>query len=239
MKQRVVGKQENCSDCMVCGLENKFGLQASFFELESGEVVAIFRPQEQHQSYPGRLHGRMAAAVLDETIGRAVMIKNRGVWGVTAELSLRYLLPVPLEGELRAVGRITRDTRRLFECTGEILLPNGDVAVSAFGKLGQVDSEDLRSRSTHLPKMPRAYADHQLHRGCGGHQGHPGPSRPLGHSLQASRKGPYSALMPSCRDGYGPTHRRQCPFWRSRLPLGGLHNFITLGNSARRGGLCG
>jgi uncharacterized protein (TIGR00369 family) len=134
MKQRVVGKQENCSDCMVCGLENEFGLKASFFELENGEVVAIFRPRDQHQSYPGRMHGGMAAAVLDEAIGRAVMIKNRGVWGVTVELNVQYRQPIPLHGELRAVGRITRDRSRLFEGTGEIYLPNGDVAVTAFAK---------------------------------------------------------------------------------------------------------
>ena len=76
----------------------------------------------------------MAAAVLDETIGRAVMIKNRGVWGVTVELNLRYLKPIPLRQEVRAVGRITRDRSRMFEGTGEIVLPNGDVAVTAFGK---------------------------------------------------------------------------------------------------------
>jgi acyl-coenzyme A thioesterase PaaI-like protein len=134
MKQRVVGKQENCAFCMVCGLENEFGLKAAFFELENGEVAAIFKPQERHQSYPGRMHGGMAAAILDETIGRAVMIKNRGVWGVTVELDLRYRQPIPLQEELRAVGRITRDRSRMFEGTGEIVLPNGDVAVSAFGK---------------------------------------------------------------------------------------------------------
>lgn len=134
MKQRVVGKQENCSDCMVCGLENEFGLKASFFELENGEVVAIFKPRDQHQSYPGRLHGGMAAAVLDETIGRAMKIKDRNCWSVTVELKMRYKKPIPLNEEVKAVGRITKDSRRLFEGTGEIVLNNGDVAVTAFGK---------------------------------------------------------------------------------------------------------
>ncbi|MHB8770654.1 MAG: PaaI family thioesterase [Syntrophales bacterium] len=158
MKQRVVAKQENCAHCMVCGLENEFGLKAAFFELENGEVAALFRPQERHQSYPGRLHGGMAAAILDETIGRAMMLKNRGVWGVTAELSLRYLLPVPLEGELRAVGRITRDTRRLFEGTGEILLPNGDVAVSACGKYLKLPLDKIAG-SAQFPWRVRAADD--------------------------------------------------------------------------------
>jgi len=53
---------------------------------------------------------------------------------VTAELTLRYRQPVPLGVELTVVGRITRDTRLLFEGTGELLLPDGTVAVEAKGK---------------------------------------------------------------------------------------------------------
>ncbi|MCE5281684.1 MAG: PaaI family thioesterase [Deltaproteobacteria bacterium] len=134
MKYRVVGKQENSADCIVCGLKNELGLKAAFYELENGEVMAIFRPREEHQSYPGRLHGGMAAAILDETIGRAMMTGNRKAWGVTVEMSLRFMKPTPLNGELRAFGRVTRDTSRIFEGSAEILLPNGEVAVSATGK---------------------------------------------------------------------------------------------------------
>ena len=72
--------------------------------------------------------------MLDETIDRAVTIAHPGTWGVTAELTLRYRKPVPLDGEVRVVGRITRDTSRLFEGSGEIVLADGSVAVEARGK---------------------------------------------------------------------------------------------------------
>lgn len=134
MKYKVVKKQQNSRKCIVCGLQNELGLRASFYELENGEIVAKFHPVEEHQSYPNRLHGGMAAAILDETIGRAMMIRQEGIWGVTVELSLKYRKPVPLDEELQAVGRITRDTSRIFEGSGEILLKNGEVAVSAIGK---------------------------------------------------------------------------------------------------------
>jgi acyl-coenzyme A thioesterase PaaI-like protein len=71
---------------------------------------------------------------LDETIGRAVNILHDGMWGVTVELNVQYKKPVPLDEELKVVGRITRDTSRIFEGTGEILLNNGEVAVTAYGK---------------------------------------------------------------------------------------------------------
>jgi len=36
--------------------------------------------------------------------------------------------------ELRVIGRITSETSRTFEGTGELLLPNGEVAATGFGK---------------------------------------------------------------------------------------------------------
>ena len=47
---------------------------------------------------------------------------------------MRFRKPVPLDCEIHAVGRITKDSRRLFEGTGEIVLEDGTVAVEAAGK---------------------------------------------------------------------------------------------------------
>ena len=129
MPQKVTAKQHNSKMCFVCGLQNPAGLKASFFEVEGDQLVALFTPCEKHQGYPGRLHGGLAATILDETIGRAMNIDQNGIWGVTVEFNVRYKKPVPLDTELRVVGRITNENRRLFEGTGEILLPDGQVAV--------------------------------------------------------------------------------------------------------------
>lgn len=134
MKYRVVRKQNNSKLCFVCGLNNDYSLKAAFYELENNEIIAIFKPLEGHQSYPGRLHGGVASSILDETIGRAINIKHDGIWGVTVELNVQYKKPIPLDEVLRVVGRITRDTSRIFEGTGEILLENGEVAATARGK---------------------------------------------------------------------------------------------------------
>jgi uncharacterized protein (TIGR00369 family) len=121
--------------CFVCGLENKLGLNAAFFETDKNELVALIKPRDKHQSYPGRMHGGVAAAVLDETIGRAIAIgKEDQVWGVTVEFTMSFRKPIPLDGGLRVVGRVVKDGSRFFEGTGEIVLENGDVAVSAKGR---------------------------------------------------------------------------------------------------------
>lgn len=134
MKRKVTCKQNVGKRCIVCGVENSFGLKTDFYELDNGELLGVFRTLEEHQSYPGRTHGGISAAILDETIGRAICITDPEIWGVTIELQLKYRKPVPLGTELRCVGRITKDGRRAFEGTGEILLPNGDVAVTAYGR---------------------------------------------------------------------------------------------------------
>ena len=143
MKKRVIKKQHNSKRCIVCGLENDLGLKASFYEVDNEELIAVFKPLEEHQSYPGRLHGGIAGAILDETIGRAIMIKHETIWGVTVELTLKYKKPIPLDEELRVIGRITKDSSRIFEGTGEILLANGDIAVTAFGKYMKMPIENI------------------------------------------------------------------------------------------------
>ena len=132
--KKIVNKQSVAKHCFVCGVDNAIGLHASFFETDENEVVATFTPTPDHQGYPVRLHGGVAATILDETIGRAIMIGAPDTWGVTAQLSLSYKKPLPCDTQLRALGRITKQNRMMYEGTGEIYTPDGQVAVSATAK---------------------------------------------------------------------------------------------------------
>lgn len=143
MPVMITAKQENSRMCFVCGLSNQLGLHSEFFELEDGRLYATFQPKPEHQGYPERLHGGIAAAILDETIGRAILIEQPDVWGVTAEIKVRYRKPVPLNKSIRVVGQITRDNRRMFEGEGRILLPDGQTAVEAHGKYLKLPLEKI------------------------------------------------------------------------------------------------
>jgi acyl-coenzyme A thioesterase PaaI-like protein len=147
---RRIDRAQNISRmCLVCGRDNPFGLHARFYELAADdgdagrtpaapaggrELLGVFSPRDEHQSYPGRLHGGVSSAMLDETIGRAILLLQPDAWGVTVEFSARFRRPLPLDEDIRCVARITRDTSRLFEGSGEILLRDGTVAVAATGK---------------------------------------------------------------------------------------------------------
>ena len=144
-------KQPNSYHCLICGVRNDASLRVSFYDVTSDqgqpETLAKFTGRTEHQGYPGRMHGGAATGILDETIGRAInSAKDEGApttWGVAVELNVRFHKPVPLDTELTARGRITRERRRLFEGTGEIYLPDGEVAVSAEGRYMKLDLEQI------------------------------------------------------------------------------------------------
>ena len=59
-------KQNNSRMCVICGMDNPFGLQAPFYVMEDDSVMTLFRYRQEHQSYPGRVHGGLITAMLDE-----------------------------------------------------------------------------------------------------------------------------------------------------------------------------
>lgn len=50
---KVSYKQNNSRMCVMCGLDNPFGVQAPFYVMEDQSVMTLFRFREEHQSYPG------------------------------------------------------------------------------------------------------------------------------------------------------------------------------------------
>ena len=146
MNHKILKKQHVSTMCFVCGEKNDSGLHARFYETDNNELVAVINPSEQHQGYPGRMHGGIATTILDETIARSICNgKDEQLWGVTMELKTRFRKPVPLGQELKVVGRVTMEGTRTFEGTGEIILPNGEIAVSAEGKYIKLTIDKIAS----------------------------------------------------------------------------------------------
>ena len=151
-------KQPNSAYCFVCGLENVAGVKVSFYETVSAaaaaELVARFAGQHCHQGYPGRMHGGVLTGVLDETIARSINYGS-GVnverWGITAELTTRFLHPVPLETEVSARGRVLTQNRRMFTGSGEICLPDGTAAVRAEGRFFKLPLSAISGPEVELP----------------------------------------------------------------------------------------
>ena len=134
MKKKVVRKHNNSGNCFVCGVNNEWGLHSDFYEMEDGTVAALATAKFNHQSYPGRVHGGVICAMLDETMGRAINVTEPDTWAVTGDIDIRYKHPVPYDVQLIVTGRVTRNTRLIFDGEGEIILPDGTVAATGHAR---------------------------------------------------------------------------------------------------------
>jgi len=150
-------KQPNSRYCFLCGIENPIGLKLAFYDEEDGRVVVRFTPGDEHQGYPGVLHGGIICALLDETIGRTLV--RHDLWAMTVNLDVRFRHPVPLGQELTVIGEIVRLRSRSLDGRGEVRLADGTVAATAearYIRLGDEQMERFRSELGFWQVVPDA-----------------------------------------------------------------------------------
>lgn len=129
---KVIKKQTNSKSCIICGLDNAAGVKAPFYEMEDGSVVTLFSYSAQHQSYPGRVHGGMITCMLDELIGRVIWCYEPDKLAVTLDINVKFRKPVPYDVPLIGVGKIVRNTSRVY--VGEAYIADLQGNVLAEGK---------------------------------------------------------------------------------------------------------
>jgi len=113
--------------CFVCGGANAQGMQLTFEQDDAAQRIrGKFRISAQYQGAVGYLHGGMIATLLDE-----VMAKVSRFFGqehaVTADLTVEYRRPVPVEDELVVEGWETARSGRTRSREGEIRTVSGVV----------------------------------------------------------------------------------------------------------------
>ena len=131
MKLKVLKKQN----------KNDLSLRTRFYAVEGDLMVGVVAGRDEHQSYPNRMHGGLITALLDEVIGRAVNIPEPDAFGVTSEINVKFKKPVPLNEEIKVVGR-TRNTRLIF--TAEGFIEDKDGNILATGKATYVKMSAAR-----------------------------------------------------------------------------------------------
>lgn len=153
---RITRAHDVSHDCIVCGVDNEFGLHGQFLETDEDILLGIFSPLNEHQSYPERLHGGISSAIIDELIGRAVQISEPDTWGVTIDLSTKYRKPVPLDKTIYARAKLTRNTPRAMEGIAQIVLEDGTVAVEGQARYVKLPIDKIAgpNSSVHDCMMP-------------------------------------------------------------------------------------
>ena len=119
--------------CFGCGGDNAGGMKLTFEQDNVGrKIVGRFVLSERYQGGGGMAHGGIIALLLDEAMGK--VCRFREVRAVTAELSVEYLKPVPVEKAIVVEGREMEMQGRNLFLAGEIRDAAGDVLARGKGR---------------------------------------------------------------------------------------------------------
>ena len=126
--------------CFGCGAANPRGMHLHFeTDAERQRVVGRFRLGAEYQGGHGFIHGGIIATVLDEIMSKVSRLSNLRT--VTAELTVEYLKPVPVDEEVHVEGfEVRREGRRLYH-QGEIRDAAGVLLARGRGRFVVVDLE--------------------------------------------------------------------------------------------------
>jgi uncharacterized protein (TIGR00369 family) len=119
--------------CFGCGGDNSAGMKLLFEQDNvNRRIVGRFVLGERYQGGGGFAHGGIIATLLDEAMGK--VCRFREVRAVTAELTVEYLKPVNVQGEIVVEGRETEQKGRNLFMTGEIRNEAGEVLARGKGR---------------------------------------------------------------------------------------------------------
>jgi uncharacterized protein (TIGR00369 family) len=98
---------------------------------DEGTIEVAFTATEQFLNPAGTVQGGFLAAMLDDTLGPAVVATlGDGEWAPTADLHVQFMKPAK-PGELRGSARIIRRGRDVAFLAGELRDPGGELVATA------------------------------------------------------------------------------------------------------------
>ncbi len=128
--------------CFACGKDNHEGMHLHFtFDEDRNCFVSRFRLGKRYTGPPGHCHGGIIATILDEAMGK--VNKLRHVVAVTAEITVNYLKPVPLNKPLRVESREVKVRGRQHINMAEILNRKGEVLARSRGLFIAIDAQKM------------------------------------------------------------------------------------------------
>ena len=104
-------------DCVVSGRANPMGIAARLWR-EGDEAVCQVTLGAAFEGAPGRAHGGVVAALIDETMGLVMSIS--GTPAFTGRLTVTYRAPVPLGEQLEVRAHQASRTGRKISITAEL-----------------------------------------------------------------------------------------------------------------------
>lgn len=137
--------------CFVCGGANSDGMRLTFERDDAARRIrGSFRIGPRYQGATGFVHGGIIATLLDEAMGKVSVFHD--VQSVTAEMTIEYLRPVPVETDLVIEGYEVKRERRNLHYAGEIRNSTGTVLARSRGRFVEVDMTRFRASAARAEK---------------------------------------------------------------------------------------
>jgi uncharacterized protein (TIGR00369 family) len=101
------------------------------FDVERGWIKLGFTPKPEFLNLTGNVQGGFITAMLDDTVGPAVVVKTRGTKSIsTIDLHTHFLRPVAL-GDVTAEGEVTRLGKSIAFTEGKLFDAKGNLCARA------------------------------------------------------------------------------------------------------------
>ncbi len=121
------------ANCVVCSdvAQNPHSLQLKFTSSADNKVTAYYRVDKKHQGYTNLLHGGIASTLLDAAMTHCLL--SQGIEALTAELNIRFHVPVLVGDSVQVIGRLLSQRRGIYLLEASLLVAK-QVCVKATGK---------------------------------------------------------------------------------------------------------
>jgi len=107
------------------------GWKLASVDPEAETIEVLFTATEEFLNPAGDVQGGFLAAMLDDTLGPALVATlDDGQWAPTLDLQIQFLRPAK-PGVLRGFGRVVRRGSEVAFLAGELRAPDGAIVATA------------------------------------------------------------------------------------------------------------
>ncbi|MCQ2147151.1 MAG: PaaI family thioesterase [Bacteroidales bacterium] len=131
-------------NCFVCAPNNHAGLKMEFYE-DGEEVVSFWRPDKDHDGWPGTVHGGIQVTMMDE-LGMWLVNLKLQTAGFTRDLTTKYIKGVSSDAEIIEVRARLKEVDRMFAFVTAKIIVNGEVCTEAEMKYFIVPQQVARTK---------------------------------------------------------------------------------------------
>ncbi len=138
-------------NCFGCGSRNPYGLRL-VFEPDGQQVRTTFKPQPEHEGFPGVLHGGITFTLMDEAMGWATYAQ--GIMAFSGKVETRFRKTISTDTALQVMGELMKDRGRTLQMRAEIRSEDGDLLADAEGVFVRMPEEAVRTLERLQQNLP-------------------------------------------------------------------------------------